>query len=136
MRVFFLGLAFTCLFGSAPSWADGVTITGDHPAQNIDMKIDGETVGAVLQKLREKYGIEISGVDKLESDDPVSMTISGSLPTILDRLLRNQNYMLVRSPKNATGVAKILIAGNSHSDSSGKPATPTPPPPANNSSMP
>jgi hypothetical protein len=40
----------------------------------------------------------------------MTVTLQGNLPTILERLLRNQNYMIVRSKKNVTGVEKVLIA--------------------------
>jgi hypothetical protein len=131
-----LSIAFICLFGEGELRAEGITIKGDHPSQNIDMKIDGETIGTVLQTLHEKYGIEISGEDKLASDDAVSMTISGTLPAILERLLRNQNYMIVRSAKNATGVGKILIAGSNQDDSGSKKSQTPAAPPANNPAMP
>jgi hypothetical protein len=133
LRTISESFVLVCLLGQAPLHAEGITIEGRQPSLKIDMKIDDEPIGTVLQTLHEKYGIEISGADKLEGNDPISLNLSGNLPAILERLLRNQNYMIVRSPKNQTGVAKIMIAGASHHDASGNPATP---PPANNPPMP
>jgi hypothetical protein len=110
---------FVCLFGQAtPLRAEGVTINGEHPAQKIDMNIDSAPLSEVLKALHEKYGIEIAG--DADADDPISMTISGNLPSILERLLRNRNYMLVRSHKNITGVEKILITAVTHDDAAPK----------------
>jgi hypothetical protein len=120
LRFLTAATVFICLFGQASLHAEGVTIDGEHPAQKIDMKIDSVPLGEVLKALHEKYGIEIAGVDDADADDPISMTISGSLPTILERLLRNHNYMLVRSHGNITGVEKILITGVAHDDSAQK----------------
>jgi hypothetical protein len=132
-RVILGSLFLVCFLGPAPLHAEGVTVEGDHPAIKIDIKVDDEPIATVLETLHKKYGIEISGADKLEADDPISMTLSGNLPAILERLLRNQNYMIVRSWKNPTGVVKIMISRASHHDASEKPA---PPPPANNPPMP
>lgn len=114
--------ALISLLGHSTLHAEGVNIAGDNPAQSINITVDKASIGAVLQALHDKYGIEVSGINDDISKDPVSVTLSGSLPTILERLLRNQNYLIVRSQKNITGVAKILISTASPSDSSKSPA--------------
>jgi hypothetical protein len=111
-----------------------VTIDGDHPAQSVNMNIDKASIGAVLQALHDKYGIEISGINEDIPSEPISVTLTGTLPSILERLLRNQNYMIVRSRKNITGVEKILITAASRDDAqknapdgaANKPAPPMP----------
>ncbi|MFA5958600.1 hypothetical protein [Hyphomicrobium sp.] len=109
------------LLGHSTLHAEGVTIDGDHPAQGIHMNVDKVSIGAVLQALHDKYGIEVSGMNDDISSDPISITLSGSLPNILERLLRNQNYMIVRSQKNITGVEKVLISAASAPDTSKSP---------------
>ena len=105
-----IAAAFVCLIGPSMLHAEGVTIDGENPAKNLNINIDKVSIGAVLQALHDKYGIEVSGISDEISNDPISVTLSGSLPVILERLLRNQNYMIVRSRKNITGVEKILIS--------------------------
>jgi hypothetical protein len=124
------------LLGCSTLYAQGVTIEGEHPAQSINISVDKVSIGAVLQALHDKYGIEVSGVDDTTvSNDPISVTLSGNLPSILERLLRNQNYLIVRSRKNVTGVEKILISAVTHDDASKNPpandttAKPPPQPP-------
>jgi hypothetical protein len=121
LRALPLGAAFVCLLGHSALYAEGVSIESEHPAQSININIDKVSIGAVLQALHDKYGIEVSGIDQDISNDPISVTLTGNLPSILERLLRNQNYMIVRSRKNITGVEKILISAASPADTSKSP---------------
>jgi hypothetical protein len=105
-----LVFALALIFTSSDLRADGVNIESDNPATSIKVQVDKATIGDVLQALHEKYGVELAGNLDADSDAPMSTTFQGRLPDILERLLRNQNYMLVRSKKNPTGVEKILIA--------------------------
>lgn len=113
LRALPLTAAVTCLLGSSPLLADGVTIAGASPAQSLDINVDKASISAVLQALHEKYGIEVIDNGAELSSEQISLTLTGSLPSILERLLRNQNYMIVRSQKNATGVERILISATS-----------------------
>ena len=102
-----LAAAVAWLIGPSAVLADGVTIEGERPAQSLDISIDKAPISAVLQALHQKYGIEVIDNSTDLASDQVSLTLTGSLPSILERLLRNQNYMIVRSQKNATGVERI-----------------------------
>ncbi|WP_414463650.1 hypothetical protein RLW55_10400 [Hyphomicrobium sp. B1] len=128
-RAFLFALAL--VLGQSELRAEGVTIESDNPSQRIKLQVDKATVGEVLQALHDKYGVVVAGNTDIDSDDPISVTFQGSLPDILARLLRNQNYMIVRSKRNVTGVEKILIAVSDHSKD-----TKSPPPPAASPAMP
>lgn len=117
-------LAMSYLALASNARAEGVTIESDNPRQSIRLKLDNATIRSVLQAVHDKYGIEVSAGDDPAFDDPVTATYEGNLPKILERMLRNQNYMLVRSAKNVTGVEKILITVVDRS----KPMKPTPAP--------
>lgn len=121
LRALPISAALICLLGHSVLHAEGVTIDGEHPAQSLNINIDKVSIGAVLQALHDKYGIEVSGIDDEISNDPISVTLSGNLPSILERLLRNQNYMIIRSRKNITGVEKILISAINHDNASKSP---------------
>ena len=121
LRVLPASFVLLCFLGSTPSLGEGMALEGGNPGQNINLNVENAPIASVLQTLHAKYGIEITGADKLEADDPVTMTISGTLPAILERLLGNRNYMLVRSLSNITGISKILIAGASRGDTAAKP---------------
>ena len=108
--------------------AEGVTIESENPRQSITLKLENATIQNILQAVHDKYGIEISASDDPTFDDPITATFEGNLPKILERILRNQNYLLVRSAKNVTGVEKILITVVDRSKPM-KPATPPEPTP-------
>lgn len=120
------------LLGHSDGHAEGVTIKSDDPAKSIEVSVDNATVRDVLAALRDKYGVELAGDGEAGASDPMTVTLQGNLPTILERLLRNQNYMIVRSKKNVTGVEKVLIAvpdGSKESKTSpAQPPEPTPMP--------
>jgi len=120
------------LLGRSDGHAEGVTIKSDDPAKSIEVSVDNATVRDVLAALRDKYGVELAGDGEAGASDPMTVTLQGNLPTILERLLRNQNYMIVRSKKNVTGVEKVLIAvpdGSKESKTSpAQPPEPTPMP--------
>jgi hypothetical protein len=115
------------LVGRSDVLAEGVTIKSDDPAKNIEVNVDNATTRDVLVALRDKYGVELAGDGEAGGSDPITVTLQGSLPAILERLLRNQNYMIVRSNKNVTGVEKVLIAVSNRSKGSKMPE-PTPMP--------
>lgn len=120
------------LLGHSDGHAEGVTIKSDDPAKSIEVSVDNATVRDVLAALRDKYGVELAGDGEAGASDPMTVTLQGNLPTILERLLRNHNYMIVRSNKNVTGVEKVLIAvpdGSKESKTSpAQPPEPTPMP--------
>lgn len=103
-------LAMLSLALASNARADGVTIDSENPRQSIRLKLDNATIRSVLQAVHDKYGVEVSASDDAAFDDPMTATYEGTLSKILERMLRNQNYMLVRSAKNVTGVERITIA--------------------------
>jgi len=104
-RVFVIG----CLMSPAAVQAAAVTVTGDTPRQNITVTIKDTKVGAVLEDLCKRYGFEVSGLENVARGEALSATMSGSLQNVIERLLRNWNHMIVRSPDNESGIAKVMI---------------------------
>jgi hypothetical protein len=98
----------------APASAATLAINGDAPKQNITVVAESATVDGVLQELAARYGFEIKGLEHLGTGEALSAKMSGSLYDVLSRLLRNRNYMIVRSPDKATGVARVMILDASY----------------------
>ncbi len=73
------------------------------------MTIEDATLTYVLDDLSKKCGFVIDGLEHATSRDLLSMTISGTLQGILERLLRNRNHLIVRSPNNPCGIVKVMI---------------------------
>lgn len=95
--------------GLSPVQAEGVSIDAVRPAESLVIRVDGASIASVLHALHDKFSIEISAAEDALPTEPLSISLNGDLHTILQRLLRNQNYMIVRSQSNVTGVEKIVI---------------------------
>jgi hypothetical protein len=113
-----------CLLWSQSSLAATVEIDGDAPRESISITIEDARVDAVLEHLRKRYGFEVAGLENVARGDAVTMTISGSLRSVLGRLLRNRNYIVVRSTSSASGIAKITILNSAYGSAPPK-GTPT-----------
>jgi hypothetical protein len=91
---------------NAPSAA--VYVEGDDQS-NIVLSTEDESLPSVLAALGEKFGVEIEGVEHTEKGDPLNGRMSGSLKSVLSRLLKNWNHVIV-SPKDDPGaVQKVMI---------------------------
>src|SRR5262249_46275401 len=62
-----------------------------------------------MRELSQKYGFEVQGLDDVKDTPSLSTTMSGSLRSIVEGLLQNCNYMLVRSGDNKSGIEKLII---------------------------
>ncbi len=109
LRLGFTAFVVGCLMSPAALQAAAVTITGDTPRQTITVTIEDAKVDAVLEDLCKRYGFEVSGLEKATRGEALSTTMSGSLQNVIERLLRNWNHMIVRSPDNKSGIAKVMI---------------------------
>ncbi len=102
-------LAIGCLLPQGVLHAEPVTVAGDNPRERITLTIDNTTIDKVLGDLRKKYGFEVIGLQNGEKGEALSGAMSGTLPEILERLLRNWNHMTVASGDSESGVAKVMI---------------------------
>ncbi len=102
-------LVIGCLIAPMPLQAATVTIDGDNPKQSITVTIEDAKVAAVLDNLHKRYGFEVLGLKNVNHAEALSATMTGTLQSVIERLLRNWNHMIVRSPDNAGGIAKVMI---------------------------
>ena len=103
------GICF-CLLPAVPLLAASMTIDGDSPRESVTLTVEDAPVDMVLESLRTKYGFEIGGLENAnQAGDTLSITLSGSLYNIIERLLRNRNHVIVRSPDNVSGIEKVMI---------------------------
>ena len=86
-----------------------VTVEGEAPLNSITVTTVGATLTDVVRELSQKYGFEVQGLDDMKSTGSLPATMSGSLRSILEGLLHDCNYMLVRSSDNTSGIEKIII---------------------------
>jgi hypothetical protein len=103
--------------------AASVRVSGEDPRQVITVTIEEATVDFVLEDLHKKYGFEVLGpknggnIGELQT-----VTLSGSLQGILERLLRNWNHVIVHSPDNASGITKVMILNSVYGAPASSPA--------------
>lgn len=112
-----ISAAMLCVFllPASPLFAAGLTVAGDSPRDNITLTVEDMAVVAILQNLGAKYGFEIGGMEKVEEGgDTLSVTVSGSLYGILERLLRNRNHVIIRSADTASGIERVILIGADH----------------------
>jgi hypothetical protein len=103
-------LALGFLLAQDAAQAANVTITDGDPRQKITVTIEDATVDFVLDNLHKKFGFELAGLPpNIAGGEAQTVTLSGNLHVILERLLRNWNHMIIRSPDNESGIAKVMI---------------------------
>jgi len=105
LTVFVSGLLLSLQTVSAAT----ITIEGDAPRNSITVTTAGATPIDVVRELSQKYGFEVQGLDDMKSTGSLPATMSGSLRSILEGLLDDCNYMLLRSAGNKSGIEKIII---------------------------
>ena len=113
--------------------APGVTIKADSASQALELKMESASLPDVIGQLQKTYSFEVRGIEKLAASEPLTAEMKGTLHKVLDRLLRNRNYMIVRAPENAGRVERLVILdGNFGAKPSAvaPSAQPTPPPAA------
>jgi len=114
-----LGIVASCLLTGLGipmprAMAEAVEVTGTEPQREIVLNVDGAQIGEILGRLAEQYGFQVKGSEKMAGAPPMSMNVKGSLEVVLNRLLRNRNYLIVRSADNASGIEKVVILDGSY----------------------
>lgn len=97
-----------------PARAATVDIKGDEPRKVVTVVAEELTVGQILQDLADKYGFKIEGIQNVGAAETGSAKMTGSLYLVVGRLLRNWNYLIVRSPDNVSGIKSIMIYDAKH----------------------
>jgi len=113
-----LSIASIALSGAAH--AADVRITGDDPRNTIAISAENSRVNEILQSLAGKYGFKIKGIEHVGAAETITTDLSGSLPEVLARLLRNRNHMIVRSPDNTSGIESVMILNANYGAGSSK----------------
>jgi hypothetical protein len=108
-RTSWIAFVIGCLVWQAAAQAATVTVTGSDPRHSITLTVEDATIDLVLQDLQKRYGFEVDGLQNANKGEAQSVVITGSLQSIIERLLRNWNHMIVRSISNQSGIEKVMI---------------------------
>jgi hypothetical protein len=90
-----------------PSPASPASIEGE-PGK-ITVRTDGTSIGDVIGALQKRYDFGVKGLEHINKDQATSQTYVGDIETVLRRLLRNRNYVIVRSATNESGIDEVVI---------------------------
>jgi hypothetical protein len=99
--------AFTLVLGTG--WADEARVTAASDADRVVIDASGATVDEILKILAVRFEFSV------ERNAPPSRTIrfsgplEGSLEQLLERLLRHEGHMIVRSPGARAGVSRVVL---------------------------
>lgn len=113
-RLGWTAIAICWLFSPTALQAATITVSGENPRRAITVTVEDATVNLILEDLRKKYGFEVGGLQNTDNSEAQSITMSGSLQSILERLLRNWNHMIIRSADNESGIAKVMILNSTY----------------------
>ncbi len=102
--VFVAAVLWVCLVQNLR--ASSVLIDGDTPRSSIVLAVTDCTLDQIMMALRQKYNFELSGVEYVKTPEVVSLNLSGTLRTVLERLLRNWNHVIVNSADADSGIRK------------------------------
>ncbi|MGI9381526.1 MAG: hypothetical protein ACR2PO_00100 [Methyloligellaceae bacterium] len=100
---------YVLLSGHTASLAAGVSIKGDNASDQLTIRIENAKVEDVLGKLAQTFGFEFDRAAGSNSSASWSATLTGDLESILDRLLRNRNHSIVRSPGAPGTIRRIVL---------------------------
>jgi hypothetical protein len=97
---------------SQAGWSAEIKVDGDDRLKGIAVTIVRATLKNVLLDLSEKYRFEIKGVEMLNNTDPLSAKMSGSLRSVLEKLMRycnHCNFMILPDEDNEIGIGKLIL---------------------------
>lgn len=89
--------------------AASIRVEGDQPNQDLRVHLQNASVERALGILSKKFGFEYVGPANGKSSSNVSMTLSGTLDTILGRLLRNRNHSIVRAASSPSRIRRVVL---------------------------
>lgn len=108
-----IALMLLLLQGSMSSGSLAAVAIKGNDASRIQIDISDAPVVTILEDLRERFGFELEGTDRVKTQDVLSLRLRGSLKEVLGRLLKNWNYVIVSS-ESGEGVERVVILNDSH----------------------
>lgn len=93
----------------APCMAQ-IDISKADDAATINLVANHASFDEILDKLGEHFAFNVERASDAKSNTTaVNVTLSGTLDSVLKRLLRNRNYLIVRRPDNIDAIEKIVL---------------------------
>ena len=109
LQAFWRGAGFISLLLVVSSTSSAAVFVEGEDQADIVLSAEGEPMSSALEALSEKFDIEIEGLEYIEKGDPINGQMRGSLKSVLSRLLRNWNHVIVSPTDDPGAVQKLMI---------------------------
>jgi len=131
LQIRVLALSFLAVITlNVPALA-AISVEGNDSGTVVTVIAENAMVGEILKQLGERYDFAIEGVEFFKSAEPISTNLSGDLKEIVKRLLRNWNYVNVRSSERPAAGARVVMIDANFGSNASTPMLPPPPKPTN-----
>jgi hypothetical protein len=107
---------------SVQVWAGDVQIERADSPDQITLNLKDASVDEVLEALAARFGLKIEYERRTAGPARFSGRLHGSLDQVLERILRHESHIIVRSPTSPGGIGRVAVLGASQSAQQGLPA--------------
>jgi len=107
---------------ASPLWAGQVRLLEESDADRVVVETSDASVDEVLAALAAHFGFAVERSGPSGQTVRISGRLAGSLDTLLERLLRHEGHLIVRSAAARAGISRVVLM----EAKSGAPPTSTP----------
>jgi hypothetical protein len=100
-------LCLVSLTGQA--WAGDAHIVSDSGPKDVVIATDNATSEQILRVLATRFGFSVDHAAEANASIRFSGRLQGSLDRILDRVLRHEGHIIVRSAENSAGIRQVIL---------------------------
>jgi hypothetical protein len=109
---------------SVQVWAGDVQIERADSPDQVILNLKDASVDEVLEALAARFGLKIERERRTAEPARFSGRIQGSLDHVLERILRHESHIIVRSPSSPGGIGRVAVLGANQSAKASLPAAP------------
>lgn len=94
---------------SSTSHAGTINVDGSEFGRTVRVVAADASISSVLQDLSEKFGFSVEGLEHADAKSAITGKLEGSLESVLKRVLRNQNFIVVHAHGKAGGITRVRL---------------------------
>jgi hypothetical protein len=102
-----------------PGWAGEARLVAADSADQVVVEVGDADAGEVLEALSARFGFAVEGHPQAGRAMRYSGLLHGSLDQLVERLLRNEEHVVVRSAKAVAGVSKVVFPATKSTEAGG-----------------
>ena len=100
---------FAGIFASTSVLAGKINIQKHEENKKVIIDVKDATITDVLDEIGKSFQINVKGLEENRTNEKISVKYEGNLKSILGRLLKNRNYLIVHSSNNKNTIEKLVI---------------------------